>query len=159
VAQSVLEYLGVPHDTTYHYDPSTRQAPVTEDSGSHSSDNNLDAAYNDLPDDDPLRDQPAPAQPAAQPATATTSPAAASGRFPAPPPQQQTASHVVIPQSTGRQVRVPQLTGLPVRKVIEQAGAAGLDVHISGSGLCNQQAPDPGTIVPAGTRVQVHCGR
>ena len=56
-------------------------------------------------------------------------------------------------------LRVPSLIGLPVRKVIEQAAAAGLEVHISGSGSVREQAPAPGTMVAPGTQIVVRCGR
>jgi len=156
VAQSVLEYLGVPHDMPVHPVRTNKILPVSEDSGGHDGANNLDRAYEDLPEDDPLR-TPQPAAP--QPTAAAGSPSPAQTPQPqrnVPPPQPAARS---MANSSGRQVRVPQLTGLPIRKVIEQAGAAGLDLHISGSGVCHQQIPEAGTVVPAGTRVQVHCGR
>jgi cell division protein FtsI (penicillin-binding protein 3) len=56
-------------------------------------------------------------------------------------------------------LRVPSLLGLPVRKVIEQAAAAGLEVEITGSGMVREQAPAPGTMVAPGTRIVVRCGR
>jgi cell division protein FtsI (penicillin-binding protein 3) len=59
----------------------------------------------------------------------------------------------------GKKLRVPTLIGLPVRKVIEQAAAAGLQVQITGNGTARQQAPEPGSWVPAGTQVVVRCGR
>jgi cell division protein FtsI (penicillin-binding protein 3) len=57
------------------------------------------------------------------------------------------------------QLRVPSLVGLTVRQVIEQAGAAGLDVQIVGDGLAREQAPAPGTLVPQGTKIVVRCAR
>jgi cell division protein FtsI (penicillin-binding protein 3) len=59
----------------------------------------------------------------------------------------------------GKALRVPSLIGLPVRKVIEQAAAAGLEVEINGSGTVREQAPAPGTMVAPGTRIIVRCGR
>jgi cell division protein FtsI (penicillin-binding protein 3) len=61
--------------------------------------------------------------------------------------------------SSGKGLRVPSLIGLPVRKVIEQAAAAGLEVEISGNGTVREQAPAPGTMVPPGTKIVVRCGR
>jgi beta-lactam-binding protein with PASTA domain len=46
-----------------------------------------------------------------------------------------------------------------VRKVIEQASAAGLEVRITGNGTVREQAPAPGTMVAPGTQIVVHCGR
>jgi cell division protein FtsI (penicillin-binding protein 3) len=54
---------------------------------------------------------------------------------------------------------VPSLLGLPVRKVIEQAAASGLEVQITGSGSVREQAPAAGTLVAPGTRIVVRCGR
>jgi len=72
-------------------------------------------------------------------------------------PQQQTPSQVTI--NDGKKLTVPTFIGLPVRKVIETAAAAGLDVEIVGSGTVREQAPVPGTQVPIGTKIVVHCGR
>jgi beta-lactam-binding protein with PASTA domain len=71
-------------------------------------------------------------------------------------PQQQGAEVVL---SQANKLRVPSLVGLPVRKVIEQAAAAGLEVEITGNGTVRQQAPDAGTMVEPGTRIVVRCGR
>ena len=64
---------------------------------------------------------------------------------------------VMIPDA--KRLRVPSLLGLPVRKVIEQASAAGLEVRITGNGTVREQAPAPGTMVAPGTQIVVHCGR
>jgi cell division protein FtsI (penicillin-binding protein 3) len=61
--------------------------------------------------------------------------------------------------SDGARIRVPSLLGLPVRKVIEQAAAAGLEVQIVGTGTSRQQAPDPGAMVLPGTKIVVRCGK
>ena len=58
-----------------------------------------------------------------------------------------------------KRLRVPSLLGLPVRKVIEQASAAGLEVRITGNGTVREQAPAPGAMVAPGTQIVVHCGR
>jgi beta-lactam-binding protein with PASTA domain len=59
----------------------------------------------------------------------------------------------------GRRLQVPSLIGLPVRKVVELAAAAGLEVQISGNGTVREQAPAPGTMVAPGTQIVVRCGR
>jgi beta-lactam-binding protein with PASTA domain len=59
----------------------------------------------------------------------------------------------------GEKLRVPSLIGLPVRKVIEQSAAAGLEVEITGNGTVREQAPAPGTMVAPGTKIVVRCGR
>lgn len=61
--------------------------------------------------------------------------------------------------SAAKTLRVPSLVGLPVRRVIEQAQAAGLTVQISGNGTVREQAPAAGTMVATGTQIVVRCGR
>jgi cell division protein FtsI (penicillin-binding protein 3) len=58
-----------------------------------------------------------------------------------------------------RLLKVPSLIGLSIRKVIEQAAAAGLEVQITGNGTVREQAPAAGTMVPPGTQIVVRCGR
>jgi len=78
---------------------------------------------------------------------------------------QATTAKVTVRDSIGdslrdsKRLRVPSLIGLSVRKVIEQAAAAGLEVQISGSGTVREQAPAAGTMVSPGTQIVVRCGR
>jgi cell division protein FtsI (penicillin-binding protein 3) len=173
VAQQVLEYLGVPHDIEIRAPktPSKPEKPAREDEHEGEGDiNALFAAVNDLPADDPLRvqaSQPAP-QPSssAEKATSTnvksmaaqtssvesSTPAARSSQ-----PQSQAKTAVVM--NTDKQLQVPSLIGLPMRKVIEVASGAGLEVQVNGSGTVREQAPVAGTMVPPGTRIVVRCSR
>jgi len=175
VAQQVLEYLGVPHDTEVHA-PRTKAQPETaiaeDDTQGQGDVNAMFAAVNDLPSDDPLRAQPEQAATAAQPGAL---PAMQNGKqtagaaAPAVAATKQVASQQAAVQQQGptktvlvndaRQLKVPSLIGLPMRKVIEQAAAAGLEVQIKGSGTVREQAPAPGTMVAAGTQIVVHCVR
>jgi cell division protein FtsI (penicillin-binding protein 3) len=171
VAQQVLEYLSVPHDITLRRPHATANVQVAEDDA-HEQTADIHALYdaaNDLPSDDPLRDTSQltlASHPAANPAPSSAAPTnAASGTALAPP------SASALPQSTpqtvtqpiilddGKKLRVPSLIGLPVRKVIEQAAAVGLDVQITGSGTVREQAPAAGTMVAPGTRIVVRCGQ
>ena len=177
VAQQVLEYLGVQHDIDLR--PSTASSklekPVREDDTAQDA-SDIQALYdaaNDLPSDDPLRapaSQPASTgQPAAQPSNQAASPAAnakpANGQPTVPQATtsalqasaQPATKTVTLPDAT--HLRVPSLIGLPVRKIIEQAAAAGLEVKIVGNGTARQQVPDAGTMVPPGTRIVVRCGK
>jgi cell division protein FtsI (penicillin-binding protein 3) len=183
VAQQVLEYLAVPHDTDLRLPRASKSnMKVAEDDASeHTGDiNALYAAANDLPSDDPLRggsvealrggvDSSASAankpqnasQPIAasqsqtnpQPASATANTNAASAAL----PQKPATATVVLAE--GMTLRVPSLVGMSVRKVIEQAAAAGLEVEITGSGAVREQAPAAGTMVVPGTKIVVKCGR
>ena len=166
VAQQVLEYLGVPHDIDIRepQKPVKPQKPAREDDQDSQPDiNALFAAVNDLPEDDPLRQpvpQPVPAAPAAVTAsspvpseTPTTEPAPSLAPAPQPAPQK-----AVIVTAEGER-KVPELIGLPVRKVIETAALAGLDVEITGSGTVRAQAPAPGSVVGPNTHIVVRCSR
>ncbi len=173
VAQQVLEYLGVPHDIDLR--PATAakpSAPITEDDSAQ-DESDVKALYdavNDLPSDDPLRTPPqkivtAAQQPADSAANAkqpsqtagTTQINAAQSHAATPQtsPAQNATQTVTV--SDGNLLRVPSLLGLPVRKVIEQAAAAGLEVQIVGNGTARQQAPDPGTMVAPSTKIVVRC--
>jgi cell division protein FtsI (penicillin-binding protein 3) len=168
VAQQVLEYLGVPHDIDLRPATAVKSAPPVTEDGTPSNEEDIKALYdaaNDLPSDDPLR--PGSALPAAQPQPSSAAqPASSAANAPAAAPSQSQAqpttephpsTTVIIPDA--RRLRVPSLIGLPVRQVIEQAAAAGLEVQIVGSGTARQQAPDPGAMVLPGTKIVVRCGK
>jgi len=174
VAQQVLEYLGVQHDIDVRQ---TRVAakgkgPVVEDSADDHSGEiaALYAAANELPKDDPLlaaeASAPAATQLAPQSAHSannsvarTNAPASASSTPVKPVTLPVTPATATVKLSDGKKLQVPSLIGLPVRKVIEQAAAAGLEVQITGSGTVRQQAPSPGAMVSPGTKIVVRCGR
>ena len=172
VAQQVLEYLGVAHDIDVRPPkPSKAGKAVTEDDAGEDA-ANIDALYaaaNDLPGDDPLRaasgqaSTPSAGQ-APSPAPNTSADAGAKpggtpgAAAPAPQPApQQAAAAVAIDEA--KRLRVPSLIGLPVRKVVELAAAAGLEVQVSGNGTVREQAPAPGTMVAPGTQIVARCGR
>jgi cell division protein FtsI (penicillin-binding protein 3) len=75
-----------------------------------------------------------------------------------PPAESQSATSTVIVAGE-KSLRVPSLIGLPIRKVIEQAAAAGLEVQITGNGTVREQAPAAGAMVAPGTKIVVRCGR
>jgi cell division protein FtsI (penicillin-binding protein 3) len=176
VAQQVLEYLGVPHDTDVHA-PTGKKLAVAEiaEDDEHEQGGDVHAmfaAINDLPSDDPLRADPAPAPvqaASALPAEKTASSQAASVKssaqnVDATAPATQADKNVQPPGrevtvSDARKLKVPSLLGLPMRQVITQAAAAGLEVQIAGSGTVREQAPAAGTMVAAGTQIAVRCSR
>jgi cell division protein FtsI (penicillin-binding protein 3) len=172
VAQQVLEYLGVQHDIDLRpaATASKKEPPVAEDDSSAQGETiqALYAAANDLPSDDPLRAAPATTTSAA-PTDHAPNPASGSGPGVSPAPASATtvqqpktnpapAANAVVIANAG-QLRVPTLTGLPVRKVIEQAGIAGLEVVITGNGTAREQVPAPGAMVSPGTKIVVRCER
>jgi cell division protein FtsI (penicillin-binding protein 3) len=56
-------------------------------------------------------------------------------------------------------VAVPSFEGGSLRTVVERADQMGLRVQPIGSGLARNQAPAPGTMVPAGTEIVVRFAR
>jgi cell division protein FtsI (penicillin-binding protein 3) len=92
--------------------------------------------------------QPSPSAPTAPSASPSVA-GAPSGTAP--------SGTTVVQMPPENQLRVPSLLGLPVREVIEQAGAAGLDVQVTGNGTAREQAPAPGTMVAPGTKIVVRC--
>jgi len=195
VAQQILEYLGVPHDSEVHANRAAEPLPAhlaAEDEGDRGGDiGALYTAINSLPADDPLRggdvqhssagkpnSAPHSGTPPPQKAAGSGKPAqagAATGRpgganAPTVSTSQNrgnitakgagsapTTRTVVVNES--KKLRVPLLIGLPVRKVVEQAAAAGLEVQITGSGVVREQLPAAGTMVSAGTQIVVRCSR
>ncbi len=180
VAQQVLEYLGVPHDIDVRPPTaaSKKEPPVTEDEATAQGEDiqELYAAANDLPSDDPLHNAnhvpPESSQPEVAPAqtsqaavransgspagSATSLPSQASS--PSAQASPQPSTHTVVVSEAGR-LRVPSLIGLSVRQVIEKAEAAGLAVEIVGNGTAREQAPLPGAMVPPGVKIVVKCAR
>jgi|UPI00047B33D4 cell division protein FtsI (penicillin-binding protein 3) len=71
----------------------------------------------------------------------------------APAVQLRQDGGVVVDAS--HRVAVPSFEGQSLRTVVEKAGQTGLRVQPVGSGLAKEQAPAPGTMVPAGTEVVV----
>jgi len=186
VAQQVLEYLGVSHDTEVRPVP---KQPILDkqlregDGGEENTGdiNALFAAANELPADDPLRASIAANEQRSAYAMGSTTTrssvnqATAGGQKMAP--QKQTAvssakselpvsggnginvgpNAIVV--STAQTLKVPSLIGLQVRKGIETAAAAGLTMRVTGSGTVREQAPAPGTMVPPRTQIVVKCRR
>jgi cell division protein FtsI/penicillin-binding protein 2 len=181
VAQEVLEYLGVPHDIPLSppNDAPRHESVIAEDTGAEnpSNINALYAAANALPSDDPQSTAVSPQEAADVPGTqasgqsaspAGSAPGDASAARPAAAPAQPTPSQSEAPASqpsakvtiaTSAKLRVPKLVGLPMRQVIVQAGAAGLEVEIVGDGIAQEQVPAPGAMVPQGTKIVVRCSR
>jgi cell division protein FtsI (penicillin-binding protein 3) len=115
--------------------------------------------------------EPPPTGPAPEEANARSGPVAASVPEPLPgppaaisaqsvaPAHPQPDSHGLVTVASGNRVAVPSFLGEPVRNVVEQAGGIGLQVKILGSGIARDQAPAPGAMVVAGTKVVVRFGR
>jgi cell division protein FtsI (penicillin-binding protein 3) len=184
VAQEVLEYLGVTHDTPLAAQPDLAKQPdprMDEDAPSeHTGDlEALFAEVNNLPADDPLRNQSNGQQAvpsAANEVASAAPPAVAEKPMPPPkvhpaevrqeaadPPLQATGEphltgHGVV-VNAGTRVGVPSFLGEPLRVAVESATSAGLALQIVGSGIAREQAPAPGSMVPPGTEIVVRFTR
>jgi cell division protein FtsI (penicillin-binding protein 3) len=188
VAQEVLEYLGVPHDTnlTEQKDLAKSHAGPELDETPSDLPGDLDALFaevNNLPPDDPLRskgnEQPVPSAANELPSVAEQAQAAP----PSPPsprpapnfePRKETADlsfasavaateprasgHGVVVNAENR-IGVPSFLGEPLRVAVESAGTVGLSLQIVGSGIAREQVPAPGSMVPPGTEVVVRFTR
>jgi cell division protein FtsI (penicillin-binding protein 3) len=179
LAQQVLEYLGVPHDQDLKpvKEIAKSKAPVVDDVPEDTTADlqSLFAEVNHLPADDPLSSSAPPAAPVADdsgaPADAAqVAQAAPVTSSPQSPPPPTFLAHllpaVVSPHPpkgsvsvATQQVAVPSFAGKSLREVVVQASAAGLGVHVVGSGVARDQAPAAGTMVPAGTDIVVQFGR
>jgi cell division protein FtsI (penicillin-binding protein 3) len=51
--------------------------------------------------------------------------------------------------------KVPDFRGMTLRSVLEESAAAGMPVEVLGEGLARNQDPQPGSVLPRGTRVRV----
>ncbi|HET7347789.1 MAG TPA: penicillin-binding protein [Acidobacteriaceae bacterium] len=178
LAQQVLEYLGVPHDQDLKpvKEIAKSKAPVVDDVPEDTTADlqSLFAEVNHLPADDPLSSSAPPAAPVADdsgaPADAAqVAQAAPMTSSPQSPPPPTFLAHllpaVVSPHPpkgsvsvATQQVAVPSFAGKSLREVVVQASAAGLGVHVVGSGVARDQAPAAGTMVPAGTDIVVQFG-
>ncbi len=72
---------------------------------------------------------------------------------------QHEAEEIVIGSGDVIAPRMPNFHGKPVRVVIQEALALGVDVDMVGSGLARAQEPPAGTILSAGRRVRVQFAR
>lgn len=169
IAQQVLEYLDVPHDTDVKNPQrmllraSTRPEQLIEGSPDHVGE---EVAENDA------EQETAPATQSVQqgstqngvvpasyhteaeagPSFSSTTVATAEAAKPLP------VSGTVVLDVDGAKT-VPSFIGKPVRTVIEESEKDGLEVDIFGSGVARQQNPPPGARLPSGGHVTVQFAR
>jgi cell division protein FtsI (penicillin-binding protein 3) len=173
VAQETLEYLGVPHDIEVHaVKPGAKKLSPqdAEPEQEHTGDiNELRAALNELPSDDPLREAVANAriaEEAPKPVKKSDESAKVAvkhvEKVPEPAVNEAAApapAMVSVALNDSKLVKVPSLVGMPMRQVVEQVAVAGLNLQVEGRGLVRSQQPEAGTQVQPGTSVVVHCAR
>ena len=187
VAQQVLEYLHVPHDTEI---PANRQLLLAR---TKTDDTDLDEGSPDHPGEaieTAEATEPGSFSTAASGAPGVSArvderdarlstivngvvPAAmrektlTSNQADTPPVAAATSSSTVPQPQNGTAVLdveqggivVPSFTGKSVRSAIELAQTSGLDLAVVGSGVGQDQSPAPGSRVPSGARITVRFGR
>ena len=138
VAGEVLRYLEVPQDMPV--DPLLRARRANPDP-------QLLAEVSDFnPENERVGEFPPALAPAAE---------GALGREGAPAPTSSPETTVVAPGEDS----VPNFYGKPLRAVLEEATALGLEVDLRGSGLARKQSPPPGSRLMAGARITVEFER
>ena len=166
VTQQVLAYLRVPHDLDVN---SARQqlmlraaASAADDDVAEGSPDHMDWSTEPM---NPAASSPVPD--AAAPGTNARLVAAAdrpgSQQDVAPPlqapPLPSVPANGTVMLDTEGGVVVPSLIGKPLREALVMAQKAGIELDVVGSGVAREQAPPPGTRIPAGARVAVRFAR
>lgn len=140
MASEVLRYLEVPQDLAV--DPALRARRANPDS-------ELLAEVNDFnPENERVGEFPLASAPEEE---------GALGREGAPAPSSSSESGTTMLASASD--AVPNFHGKPVRAVVEEATALGLEVELRGSGVARRQSPAPGSRFSAGARVTVEFER
>jgi cell division protein FtsI (penicillin-binding protein 3) len=133
VAQQVLAYMDVPHDT-----PVSAETPRSN--RRHATDPNLA----DVTDFDPMR-------------TENDSPLEDSAPAAAPAVAGMPAPTVELAEPAG--VPVPQLSGKTVREASQECMKLGLIPVLVGSGIAVDQSPEPGVMIRRGTKITIQFAR
>jgi PASTA domain len=92
-------------------------------------------------------------------ASTSASPAAPTPVALTPPPTHAAEDSRPLVMDGKHRVAVPSFAGESVRRVVENAGTAGLGLQLLGTGIAREQAPAAGTMVPVGTEIVVRFAR
>lgn len=172
IAQQVLAYMNVPHDSEIKNDKrlQLRASAKDEDLNEGSSDRlggGLEIADNGAP----APQTPKPAPVIAGPPAPKFSPAALSTKTAVPsaasvvttavsqPPAEEHPGGGTVVLDVGGGVSVPSFAGKTLRSAIEEAQDAGVEIEAIGSGVARDQSPAAGTRVPNGARISVRFSR
>lgn len=158
IAQKVLAYLNVPHDTEIKVDPK-RKIMLARLKEEDLSDGQADHLGEPLIDEDTVvaSAQPEKSQAALAPA-AMKQVAVADPPSTLPDPNPGPARGTIVLDVEGGQV-VPSLIGLPLRSAITTAQQAGFELAILGNGVARAQSPAPGSKLPLGSKIAVRFTR
>ena len=133
VAQQVLAYMDVPHDTPV-------STETTRVNNKHVTDQNLA----DVTDFDPTR---------------TDSDSLVNDTFPVSPRVSGGAPAPTVELAEPAGVPVPQLSGKTVREASQECMKLGLIPVLVGSGIALDQSPEPGVMIRRGSRVTIQFAR
>ncbi|HVG92183.1 MAG TPA: penicillin-binding transpeptidase domain-containing protein, partial [Alphaproteobacteria bacterium] len=174
IAQQVLAYMNVPHDVELQ-DPKrmwlrahTKEDEVYEAAPDYiASEQGPSDAPPAPPNQAPVIPSPAPQDVRLRTvAAAGKSTPAGSSTVSAPPATVQPASFKAPEQPRGTVVLdvaggtlVPDFHGKSLRRALEEAESAGIELEVSGSGVGQTQSPAAGSRVPPGGHVNVVFGR
>ncbi|MGZ4819759.1 MAG: penicillin-binding protein [Terriglobales bacterium] len=172
IAQQVLAYMNVPHDSEIKNDKrlQLRASAKDEDLNEGSSDRlggGLETADNGAPAPQPPKPAPVIAGPPApkfspaalRTSTAVPSPASAVTTAVSQPPAEEHPGGGTVVLDVGGGVSVPSFAGKTLRSAIEVAQDAGVEIEAIGSGVARDQSPAAGTRVPNGARISVRFSR
>ncbi len=175
IAQQVLEYMNVPHDTEFKNDPQRQllRARVKEEELRDGAPDHLGAALDlsEVPQYTPPKPETVVASAGRKPSPATVAPVSltlASSKAPVQKPAQAEEESPVLRESekegtvvinVGGNEVVPSFLGMTLRSAIETAQNSGFEINAIGSGVAREQAPQPGERVAAGARIAVRFAR
>jgi len=178
VMQQVLGYLNVTHDVEFQREDKRRmllRARAKEDDLSESSPDTIaqeDTSTGPAQPSStggmtpPATGSPQNAEPrlvaAAHPPAALPLPAkqpTAAASVPALVPAQEAPPRGTVVLEMGSGVIVPDFHGKPLRAALEEAESVGVELEVSGSGVCQTQSPAAGVRILPGGRVNVRFGR
>ena len=133
IAQQVLAYLEVPHDIA---------VPTSVLQANRHHKNEQDVA--DVSDFNPVQ---------------VETNMAATNYLPVAAEQAHGSAAPTVELAQGEGIPVPQLLGKTVREVTEQCMKLGLNPVLVGTGIADEQSPEPGAMIRRGSRLTVRFGR
>jgi len=173
IAQQVLEYMNVPHDTEFKNDLQRQllRARVKEEELKDGAPDHLGAALDlsEVPQYTPPKPETV-ASAARKPSPATIAPVSltlASAKPPAqkfarvedPPMLRESEKDGTVVINVGGNEVVPSFLGMTLRSAIETAQTSGFEINAIGSGVAREQSPPPGERVAVGARIAVRFAR
>lgn len=162
VMQQVLSYLNVPHDIEIQDRRrlQLRAQAKDQDLSESSPDYIADAAE---PDNTPATVSPTASTQASVATDPVSSPNFASTVAPSLPsrtaPANDVPARATVVLDTGANVIVPDFRGKALRAALDEADSAGIELDVNGSGVGQDQSPEPGSRISPGGHVAVRFGR